>query len=141
MSWLREAEARYHFKWHRKRALLDPDAYCLWASGLEEISFFLEWDKGTESIFRLSQKLQRYEWYHSAQAYQDRLGEIGLRPRVLIVVPDERRERKIASWMGSRLGKGEYGSLPWSLLHLGRRRCTTSWGRSGAVHAVISGQC
>jgi hypothetical protein len=95
---------------------LSPDAYCLWALGAEEGAFFLEWDRGTESMTRLAQKFERYDGYYQVYAHHDHLGEVGLRPRLLIVVPDERRERKVINWLTRRLQKGQFGSLPTTLV-------------------------
>ena len=58
-----------------------------------------------------SQKLTRCEEYFRARAYHDYLGEVGMRPRLVIVVPDRRRERKLVSWMARRLSRGEFSSL------------------------------
>ena len=120
VTWVGETEARCQFEWHGKRVLLTPDAYCLWAYGDDEGAFFLEWDRGTESMLRLSQKLERYEAYYRLQTYHDHMAEDGLRPRILIVVPDERREKKVVSWMARRLAKGEFPSLPTVLVAVGK---------------------
>ena len=114
--WLGEKEVRCHFGGGGRRLLLSPDGYCLWSLGLEEGSFFLEWDRGTESMTRLSEKLIRYEAYYQAQAYRDHLGETGMRPRLAIVAPDQRRERKITDWIASKLSKGGLASLPTTLI-------------------------
>lgn len=91
VTWLGERDARYQFRGHGRCLLLTPDGYCLWALGEEEGSFFLEWDRGTESMTRFSQKLTRCEEYFRARAYHDYLGEVGMRPRLVIVVPDQGR--------------------------------------------------
>jgi hypothetical protein len=116
MSWLAERQARYRFGWRGKHIALSPDAYCLWLFADEEGAFFLEWDRGTESMTRLSEKLQHYEAYYQIQAHHDHLGEMGLKPRLLFVVPDRRRESKVASWLARRLDKGEFRSLPTILV-------------------------
>ena len=116
LSWLAERQARYRFAWQGKRITFSPDAYCLWAFGMEEGAFFLEWDRGTESMTRLSEKLQRYDAYYRLMAYHDHLGEVGLKPRLLIVVPDERRQKKVVDWIARRLDKGELASLPTILV-------------------------
>ena len=100
-----------------QRALpLTPDAYCLWALGKEEGSFFLEWDRGTESLSRIADKLERYAIYYEMKAYRDHLGEMGLRPRLLIVVLDVRRKRKLLHWLAQALAKGRWISLPTILI-------------------------
>jgi hypothetical protein len=116
VTWLGEGDARYQFARGGKRLLLNPDGYCLWALGHEESSFFLEWDRGTESMTRFSQKLVRYEAYYLTNAHHDHLGQVGLKPRLLIVVPDERREDNMSSWMARRRKKGEFASLPTVLV-------------------------
>jgi len=116
VAWLGEAEARYQFGGQGRRLLFSPDAYCLWAFGMEEGSFFLEWDRGTESMTRFSQKLARYQAYYQVRAHHDHLGETELRPRLLIVVPDERREKNLVGWMARRLKKGEFAALPTVLV-------------------------
>jgi len=116
VTWLGERELRYQFAWHGRRVLFNPDGYCLWALGEEEGSFFLEWDRGTESMARFSQKLKRYEAYYQLRAYHDHLGEMGMRPRLLIVGPDERREKKLINWMTRRLDKSEFAPLPTVLV-------------------------
>ncbi len=116
VTWLGESQARYQFAWQGRHLLFSPDAYCLWALGDEEGTFFLEWDRGTESMTRFSQKLDRYQAYYQVRAYHDHLGEMGLRPRLLIVVPDERRESKLAGWVARRLARGEFKALPTVLV-------------------------
>lgn len=114
--WLGEWEARYQFEWGGHRLTLTPDGYCLWAVSGKEGAFFLEWDRGTESMRRFSQKMTRYEAYYRVRAYRNHLGEMGLKPRLLIVAPDDRREKKLADWIGRRLDRDEFGSLPTILV-------------------------
>lgn len=116
ISWLGESEVRYHFVHHGRRLLLSPDGYCLWALEEKEGSFFLEWDRGTENMSRFSQKLRRYEEYYRSLSYQDHLGEVGLRPRIIIVAPDQRRETKLIKWIARRLERGEFRCLPTILV-------------------------
>jgi len=115
-TWLGEGEARYSFASQGKRIVLSPDAYCLWSFGPDEGAFFLEWDRGTESMTRLSEKLQHYQTYYQLQGYHDHLGEMGLRPRILIVVPDARREQRLIDWIAARQGKGDFAALPTILV-------------------------
>ena len=83
---------------------------------MEQGSFFLEWDRGTESMTRFSQKLARYQAYYEVRAHHDHLGDLGLRPRILIVVPDERRQKKLVGWMVRKLERSEFASLPTVLI-------------------------
>jgi hypothetical protein len=55
-DWLTEGEAA---RWGN--ALVRPDAWGCWREGLEEVEFFLEWDRGTETLGRLVDKLVGYE--------------------------------------------------------------------------------
>jgi hypothetical protein len=112
LVWLSERQAYYALPGTGRTLPFTPDAYCLWTLDSEEGAFFLEWDRGTESMTRLAEKLARYETYYGLRAYRDHLGEDELRPRVLFVVPDERRRRKLSSWLGRRLIKREWPSLP-----------------------------
>jgi len=41
---------------------------------------------------------------------------MGMRPRLLIVAPDERREKKLVNWIARRLDRGEFTSLPTILV-------------------------
>jgi len=116
VTWLGERELRYQFVWHGRRLLFNPDGYCLWALGEEEGSFFLEWDRGTESMIRFSEKLTRYEAYYQLRAYHNHLGEMGIKPRLLVVVPDERREKKLVNWIARKLERGEFTPLPTVLV-------------------------
>jgi hypothetical protein len=116
VTWWGEADARYVFAWQSRKLLLSPDAYCLWALGREEGAFFLEWDRGTENLARLAEKLLRYEAYYQLRAYRDHLGETGLRPRLVFVAPDERRRRQMLGWLDRRLAAGELASLPTILV-------------------------
>jgi hypothetical protein len=116
VHWLGEAEVRCRFQHRGRRLLFTPDAYCLWALDGEEGAFFLEWDRGTESMTRIGEKLARYEAYYGVRAYRDHLGEEGLSPRILFIVPDQRRQRKLTSWAARRLAKGEWPSLPTILI-------------------------
>ena len=116
LEWLGESEAHHVFTLQGTRRLFSPDAYCLWSISGDEGAFFLEWDRGTESISRFAEKMTRYHEYYRARAYHEHLGEMGLRPRMLIAVPDKRREDKIAVWIDRRLASGALGALPTVLL-------------------------
>lgn len=112
LSWLGEREAAYSFAWKGRKVSISPDAYCLWALGDEEGAFFLEWDRGTESLAAFGLKLSRYGHYFRLKAYQDHLGETGIRPRLLVVASDERREGKLIDWLARRQARNELSSLP-----------------------------
>ena len=114
--WLSEREAHYALPGLGRTLPFTPDAYCLWALSGEEGAFFLEWDRGTESMTRIAEKLGRYETYYGLQAYRDHLGECGLQPRILFVVSDERRLKQLTGWLARRLARGEWPSLPTILI-------------------------
>ena len=116
LVWLSERQCRYRIPRHGRSLPFTPDAYCLWGLGSEEGAFFLEWDRGTESMVRIAEKLTRYEVYYRARAYHDHLGEIGLQPRLLFVVPDERRQRKFVQWRSRNPARGKWTSLPTILV-------------------------
>ena len=116
VAWLSENQARCPFQWQGKKLLLTPDGYAVWALDGEEGSFLLEWDRGTEAMNRIAEKLTRYMAYYGQGIYRDHLGETGLRPRLLIVVPHARRERQVAGWLGRKLAKGELEVLPTVLV-------------------------
>jgi hypothetical protein len=115
-TWLTEREACYRFDCTGSKLLLTPDSYCLWVLGCEEGSFFLEWDRGTESLARLREKFVRYAEYYAARAYHMHLGDIGLRPRVLLVVVDQRRARRVANWIARERDGDLLRALPTILV-------------------------
>jgi len=84
--------------------------------------------------------MTRYEAYYRLRAYHNHLGEMGLKPRLLIVAPDERREKKLVNWLARRLERGEFGSLPTilvavrDLVHLDILR--RMWRKRGDEHRV-----
>ena len=120
-TWLTEREARYRFNRNGSEVPLTPDGYCLWALAREEGSFFLEWDRGTESLARLRQKVARYEEYYSAYTYREHLGDIGLRPRILLVVPNERRAHRVAKWIAAEREREHLAALPTILVGVEQR--------------------
>ena len=86
------------------------------ACGGAEGASFLEWDRGTESLARLADKLTRYDRYYAVELYHDHLGEEGLRPRLLFVVPDARRAQRVRDWMVRRRAQRAYPHLPTVLI-------------------------
>jgi len=110
--WLSEREAHHALPGRGRSLPFTPDAYCLWLLEDEEGAFFLEWDRGTESMTRIAEKLTRYEKYYGLRAYREHLGEQGLRPRLLFVLNDERRRSQVGKWLARRLADGRWPSLP-----------------------------
>lgn len=116
LTWLGESEARFQGTAGGRRLVIAPDAYCLWRRGGAEGVFFLEWDRGTESLARLADKLTRYDRYYAVELYHDHLGEEGLRPRLLFVVPDARRAERVRDWLVRRRAQRAYPHLPTVLI-------------------------
>jgi len=112
LAWLTERQAHCDLEALSRSKPFTPDAFCLWQVDDKEGAFFLEWDRGTESMTRLADKLNRYEVYYRGSVYRDHLGVTGLRPRVLFILPGERRLRKFVSWLSRRLSAGKWPSLP-----------------------------
>jgi hypothetical protein len=79
LEWLTEAEAA---RW--TEGIVRPDAFGRWQEGGENAEFFLEYDRGTETLTRLVEKLAGYERFES---------ERGATAFVLFAFPSERRER------------------------------------------------
>lgn len=77
-DWLTEAEAT---RW--ADGIVRPDAYGTWRQNGEAVEFFLEWDRGSETLGRLVAKLDGYERFES---------ERGASASVLFAFPSARRE-------------------------------------------------
>ena len=74
------------------REILKPDLYAITASGDYEDHWFLEIDRATESLPTVLRKCGQYERYRrTGQAQADG----GVFPRVVWLVPDERRQRQL----------------------------------------------
>lgn len=78
VDWLTEAEAT---RW--ADGIVRPDAYGSWRQHSDVVEFFLEWDRGTETLGRLVAKLGGYERFES---------ERGASAWVLFAFPSARRE-------------------------------------------------
>ena len=79
MEWLTEAEAA---RW--TEGIVRPDAFGRWEEDGDEVEFFLEYDRGTETLARLAAKLSGYERFEA---------ERGVSSFVLFAFTSERRER------------------------------------------------
>jgi hypothetical protein len=76
------------------QAILKPDLYAVTASADFEDSWFIEVDRGTESLPTLLRKCSQYEDYRRSGVEQrDR----GVFPLALWLVPDERRKQALAT--------------------------------------------
>jgi hypothetical protein len=79
------------------RLTLKPDAYVIIGSGGYDDSFFVEFDRATESTPRITEKARLYVRYWQSGREQDRAGVF---PLVLWVVPSERRREQLVDALG-----------------------------------------
>lgn len=73
---------------------LKPDAFVVLETDTWEEHYWLEVDRGTESLPGLGRKLRRYV---DAAAAAPSAGPLGVIPRVLLTVPDMTRHRSVAA--------------------------------------------
>jgi hypothetical protein len=71
---------------------LKPDSYVRLGIGDFEDSYFIELDRGTEGSRTIEQKLREYVSYEATDIEQEQRGVF---PKVLWLVPDERRNEQI----------------------------------------------
>ncbi|MEX0825953.1 MAG: replication-relaxation family protein [Acidimicrobiia bacterium] len=79
--------------------LLKPDAYLVTVTPDFEDHWFVEVDRATESTTTIVRKAAVYEQYHRTGIEQERHGVF---PRVLWIVPHERRKNQIVDALGIR---------------------------------------
>lgn len=79
---------------HGEPAVLKPDLYAVTASAEFEDSWFIEVDRGTESLPTLLRKCAQYEQYRRTGREQH---ERGVFPAVLWLMPDERRVQALTA--------------------------------------------
>jgi hypothetical protein len=82
---------------------LKPDMFVRLGKGDEEISYFIEMDRGTTYAPALLKKLKTYEQYFASGTEQK---QHGVFPQVLWIVPDEKRKamlEKLTKEINSRL--------------------------------------
>lgn len=77
--------------------VLKPDAFVVGAAGDFEDSWFIEVDRATESLPRITDKAKRYISYWQTGREQR---ERGVFPKVLWVVPDEHRAVQVVDVLG-----------------------------------------
>lgn len=64
-SWYSESAVTKVIRWdHRVTAAIRPDGYGRWIEGSRETTFFVEYDRGTESLERLGRKITDYATYY-----------------------------------------------------------------------------
>jgi hypothetical protein len=130
LSWLGERQALHRFYHQGRRRAIAPDAYCLWSLKGREGSFFVEWERGHQGLNVIADKLDAYDAYYARRAYLEHLGEVGLTPRLVFVVPDERRHRQLLGWLTRQQDRGRWRFLPTVLVGI---RATVLAGPS--IHA------
>jgi hypothetical protein len=82
---------------------LKPDLYAVTANAEYEDSWFIELDRGTESLPTLLKKCAQYARYQRTGREQ---ADHGVFPAVLWVVPDDRRAGALATAIRRRFGDG-----------------------------------
>ncbi|MFB9319793.1 replication-relaxation family protein [Cryptosporangium minutisporangium] len=119
-----------------------PDAHGVWTDGNQQTGFFLELDRGTEPISRLTDKLRSYRRLHA---------EGGPQYPILFALPSRAREQNLHRRLTARLDPGltvattspESGPDPagpvWRLAGNGRHRLRlaelpSSHGQPGPVN-------
>lgn len=83
------------------RKTLKPDAFVRTARADWEFAFFVEVDRATASVPTLIRKFRSYRAYFQTGREQERLG---LFPRVLVLVPDARRQAAVVEAMAALQG-------------------------------------
>lgn len=86
--WVGEATARTVYR--QRRAYMLPDGWGRFLLEASEVTFFLEWDRNTESSHRLAKKLGVYSTFFTNR-------ESAARANVLLVAPTGTRESSIRS--------------------------------------------
>lgn len=79
--------------------ILKPDAYLVTVTPEFEDHWFIEVDRATESTTTISTKAAVYERYRRTGIEQE---QSGVFPRVLWIVPDERRKAQLVDALGRR---------------------------------------
>jgi hypothetical protein len=77
---------------HGAREILKPDLYAVTASGDYEDHWFIEIDRGTESLPTVLHKCDQYDRYRRSGREQ---AARGIFPRVLWLVPDDHRMQRV----------------------------------------------
>lgn len=79
---------------YNSREILKPDLFVVTADGDYEDHWFIEIDRGTESLPTVMRQCEQYERYRRTGTEQ---GRVGLFPRVLWLVPDQRRQQRLVA--------------------------------------------
>jgi hypothetical protein len=97
VEWLGEPALRALLRGQRGWPV--PDAVVYWRLAGREGSFFLEWDRGSESLAILTMKLTKYRDYWRALGHRRLLPGLGLKPRLAIVVASDERRERLEQWL------------------------------------------
>jgi len=84
---------------HWGSGVLKPDAYLATVTPEFEDHWFIEVDRATESSTTIARKVTVYEQYHRTGIEQ---AKVGVFPRVLWVVPNDRRKAQIVETLARR---------------------------------------
>lgn len=88
LEWWTEAQCAWHWG-----DIIRPDAAGRWQVGTRRTDFFLEYDRGTERLRRLRDKVH---------AYAELADTVGTRGVVLFLLPSRRREAHLRHALGAR---------------------------------------
>ncbi len=112
VEWLGEPQLRGLI---RKRNMPVPDALVHWKLRTREGAFFLEHDRGTETLATLTAKLEKYAGFWKARSHRLLLPGLGLRPRLIILVGSARSRRLVTFLeqhpVGTTVLVGVYGHV------------------------------
>ncbi len=100
VEWLGEPVVRALLAGHRGWPV--PDALVHWRLPRREGVFFLEWDRGSESLAVPTAKLRRYVSYWRARGHRELVPGLGLRPRLLVVLNSAERADRFVRWLIDR---------------------------------------
>lgn len=91
------------------RTWLKPDTFVRFAAGDFEYAHFVEVDRATAAATTVARKLEAYRRYWQTGREQERHGVF---PKVLLLVPDERRKRALVETAGRQPAES------WPLFHV-----------------------
>jgi hypothetical protein len=122
LSWLSAAESAIRFECGGRRRWLRPDGAGKLRVGDEAFPFLLEWDRGTERLPVLAEKLARYAAYYRACRTS------GAEPLALLFVTTTPRREELVWQLAARLLRDASAHLRTTTASLVERR--------GPAHAI-----
>lgn len=100
----------------------------------------MEWERGHQGLNAIAEKLDSYDAYYARRAYLEHLGEVGLTPRLVFVVPDVHRHRALLGWLARQQGRGRWRFLPTVLVGIRPSVMASpidwSWTKLGGIGPV-----